>query len=145
MLATAERVAAEGGFSKEELDELTVRRYEQYEDALADDRAFQRRWMVPSPSEAVAARPRWMPTRRSTGHGRRPGGLAPVQPGGVVELRVADPSCRRTAGLVVTTEAQAASSASPARFARVLASGFAPRRCGDHAQGSRPRGAQGTR
>jgi acetyl-CoA acetyltransferase len=47
MLATAERVAAEAGFSKEALDELTARRWEQYSEALAGDRAFQRRWMVP--------------------------------------------------------------------------------------------------
>src|SRR5690348_15926679 len=47
MVATAEAVAAEGGFTKEELDEVTLVRYEQYRDALADDRAFQRDWMVP--------------------------------------------------------------------------------------------------
>ena len=47
MLATAERVAAQGGFSKAEVDAVTARRWEQYEDALADDRAFQKRWMVP--------------------------------------------------------------------------------------------------
>src|SRR3954465_13914718 len=46
-LATAERVAAEAKFSKAEVDAVTARRWEQYADALADDRAFQRRWMVP--------------------------------------------------------------------------------------------------
>src|SRR3954454_10310388 len=47
MLATAERVAAEARFSKAEVDAVTARRWEQYADALAGDRAFQRRWMVP--------------------------------------------------------------------------------------------------
>ena len=47
MLATAERVAGEARFDKRELDEVTVRRYEQYSEALARERAFQRRWMVP--------------------------------------------------------------------------------------------------
>ena len=47
MLSTAERVAAQAGFRKEELDELTAHRYSQYEDGLADDRAFQRRFIVP--------------------------------------------------------------------------------------------------
>src|SRR5918996_6187150 len=47
MVATAEAVAAEAGMTKDELDELTLVRYEQYRDALADDRAFQRAWMVP--------------------------------------------------------------------------------------------------
>src|SRR3954451_24419337 len=38
MLATAERVAAEAGFVKEQLDEVTARRWEQYSDALAGHR-----------------------------------------------------------------------------------------------------------
>ncbi len=47
MIDTAEGVAAEGGFSREALDELTLLRYRQYDRALADDRAFQRRYMQP--------------------------------------------------------------------------------------------------
>src|SRR5205807_4408382 len=47
MLATAEVVASEAGFTKEEIDEVALIRYEQYRDALADERAFQRNWMVP--------------------------------------------------------------------------------------------------
>jgi acetyl-CoA C-acetyltransferase len=54
MLVTAERVAREGGFAKSELDELTLRRYEQYTDALAEGRAFQRDWLVPVKLEGVA-------------------------------------------------------------------------------------------
>src|SRR4029079_19499082 len=34
MLATAERVAAQGGFSKAEVDAVTARRWNQHEDAL---------------------------------------------------------------------------------------------------------------
>ncbi len=47
MIDTAEGVAQEGGFSREELDALTLLRYEQYARALADDRAFQRRYIQP--------------------------------------------------------------------------------------------------
>ncbi len=47
MLATAERVAKEYGFTREQADELTLRRYEQYADALKNDRAFQKRYMLP--------------------------------------------------------------------------------------------------
>jgi len=47
MLITAENVAKEFGFTKEEADELTLMRYEQYKDALANDRAFQKRYMFP--------------------------------------------------------------------------------------------------
>ena len=48
MIETAENVAKEGGFTKEQCDELVLRRYEQYMDSLADDRAFQKRYMFPA-------------------------------------------------------------------------------------------------
>src|SRR6478609_6432741 len=47
MVATAEAVAREGGMSRQAIDELTLLRYRQYERALADDRAFQRRTLQP--------------------------------------------------------------------------------------------------
>jgi acetyl-CoA acetyltransferase len=47
MVQTAERIAKENGFTKEQADELTFRRYEQYADALKHDRAFQKRYMLP--------------------------------------------------------------------------------------------------
>jgi acetyl-CoA acetyltransferase len=47
MIQTAENVAAEVGISREQCDAVTLRRYEQYTDALADDRAFQKRYMFP--------------------------------------------------------------------------------------------------
>jgi acetyl-CoA acetyltransferase len=47
MIQTAENVAKEAGISREQCDEVTLRRYEQYTDALKDDRAFQRRYMIP--------------------------------------------------------------------------------------------------
>lgn len=47
MVQTAERIARENGFTKEQADELTYRRYEQYADALKHDRAFQKRYMLP--------------------------------------------------------------------------------------------------
>jgi acetyl-CoA acetyltransferase len=46
MVQTAENVGAEGGFSRAQVDEVTVLRHEQYQRSLADDRAFQRRYMV---------------------------------------------------------------------------------------------------
>jgi len=47
MIKTAENVAAEAGITREQCDAVALRRYEQYQDALADDRAFQRRYMFP--------------------------------------------------------------------------------------------------
>lgn len=47
MIQTAEAVAKEAGITREECDALALRRYEQYMDALADDRAFQKTYMFP--------------------------------------------------------------------------------------------------
>ncbi len=47
MIQTAENVAKQAGISREEQDEMTLLRYGQYEDSLKDDRAFQRRYMIP--------------------------------------------------------------------------------------------------
>ncbi|MFV1960215.1 MAG: thiolase family protein, partial [Acidimicrobiia bacterium] len=47
MTRTAENLAEEKGISKEEQDSVTLMRYGQYQDALADDRSFQKRYMVP--------------------------------------------------------------------------------------------------
>jgi acetyl-CoA acetyltransferase len=48
MVGTAENVAKLEGFTKEESDAVVLRRYEQYQMALADDRAFQKRYMFPA-------------------------------------------------------------------------------------------------
>lgn len=53
MIATAENIAAEGGFTRSDQDRMTVLRHAQYEQALASDRAFQHRYMV---EPEVAAR-----------------------------------------------------------------------------------------
>lgn len=45
MIATAEAVAKAEGITRQEQDEVTLLRDEQYRQALADDRAFQRKYM----------------------------------------------------------------------------------------------------
>jgi acetyl-CoA acetyltransferase len=47
MIKTAENVSKENGITREQCDAVTLRHYEQYQDALADDRAFQKRYMYP--------------------------------------------------------------------------------------------------
>lgn len=49
MLETGENVAARYGITMAEQHELKLHRYTQYQAALADDRAFQRRYMVDAP------------------------------------------------------------------------------------------------
>ncbi len=55
MIQTGENVAKQFGITREELDAVALRRYEQYQDALKDDHAFQKRYMtlpfgIPNPS-----------------------------------------------------------------------------------------------
>ena len=45
MIQTAENVAKENGVTREQCDEVAIRRYEQYCDALINDRAFQQEYM----------------------------------------------------------------------------------------------------
>jgi acetyl-CoA acetyltransferase len=122
MLATAERVAAQAGFSKEELDEVTARRWSQYEDALADDRAFQRRWMVP-----IVAGTARHPQRVDADWGVRPAplealaGLPAVEDGGVVSYGSQTHPADGCAGLIVTSRDRAGDGA----VARILSTGFA--------------------
>ncbi len=47
MIKTAENVSQEAGITREQCDAVALRRYEQYLEALADDRAFQKRYMYP--------------------------------------------------------------------------------------------------
>ncbi|MCK7514416.1 MAG: hypothetical protein MZV70_67295 [Desulfobacterales bacterium] len=47
MIKTAENVAKEEGITRKECDEVTLHRYKQYQDALANDREFQKRYMYP--------------------------------------------------------------------------------------------------
>jgi acetyl-CoA C-acetyltransferase len=117
MLVTAERVASQGAFSKAEVDAVTARRWSQYEDALADDRAFQKRWMVP-----ITAGSKRKPVEIDADWGIRPAplealaGLSAVEPDGVVSYGSQTHPADGCAGLIVTSEPGGA---------RILASGFA--------------------
>ena len=104
MLATAERVAAQGEFSKAEIDAVTARRWDQYEDALRDDRAFQRRWMIP-----ITAGSKRKPVEIDVDWGIRPApletleALPAVEAGGVVSYGSQTHPADGCAGLIVTT------------------------------------------
>jgi acetyl-CoA acetyltransferase len=47
MIKTAENVAKEAGITRQECDEVTLYRYKQYQDALSNNREFQKRYMYP--------------------------------------------------------------------------------------------------
>ena len=127
MIGTAEAVATEAGMQREELDELTLLRYEQYEAALADDRAFQRSWMVPvtvprrgKDPLVVDADDGVFPT---TAEGLAK--LQPAEPGGVVTFGTQTHPADGTAGMVVAPTALARELSGGRGVARVLGTGFA--------------------
>ncbi|HET6865734.1 MAG TPA: thiolase family protein [Solirubrobacteraceae bacterium] len=126
MLATAERVAADAGFSKPQLDELTAVRYAQYAESLAGDRAFQRKWMVP----IEAGSPR-RPSLIEDDQGVRPTGLSelealkPVSPDGVVSFGTQTHPADGTAGFILTSPAVARERGVSGPLAKIISTGFA--------------------
>lgn len=112
MIETAENVAREAGITKEEQDEMTLLRHEQYGDALKDESAFHRRFMV-TPIEVKDARGRKVLSTVESDEGVFPTtaeGLAklkPVMPDGSVSYGTqtfpADGNC----GVVLTTQEKA--------------------------------------
>ena len=103
-----------------------MRRYEQYEDALADDRAFQKRWMVPISTGS----PR-KPVTIDSDRGVRPvtieglADLPPIDRDGVVSYGSQTHPADGTAGMIVTTPELARQLGVEGPMATVLASGFA--------------------
>jgi acetyl-CoA C-acetyltransferase len=127
MTGTAELVAREEGIGREELDELTLLRHEQYQTALADDRAFQRRYMIP----VEIPRRRRDPEVISEDHGVFPttaeglAKLGPVEPGGVVTYGNQTHPADGAAGMIVTTVERARQQSNGGGIARILGTGAA--------------------
>jgi len=112
MVDTAENVAKRDGIETAEQHELVAQRHAQYQDSLADDRKFQRRYMpvidIPDASG-----------RRVVGTLETDEGVTPVDPGKMAKLR---PVCEGgsvtfagqthpadgNAGMIVTRTAEAA-------------------------------------
>ncbi|RAW07043.1 acetyl-CoA acetyltransferase [Halomonas elongata] len=128
MLTTAENVAREHGFSRDQADELTLRRYAQYGEALADDRAFQRRYIFPVEVPV---------SRKETRLVEADEGVMPTTVEGLAKLRTVQPEGIHTygtqthpadgnAGIIVTTRERAAELSTDPRMAvQVVAYGHA--------------------
>lgn len=127
MIQTAENVAAEAGVTREECDRVALRRAEQYADALADDQAFQKRYMFPVEVKVskkktimISADEGVFPT---TAEGLSK--LKPVLPGGVHTFGAQTHPADGNAGILVTTRDQAkALSADPNIEIQVVSYGF---------------------
>ena len=121
-------MAREAGIRREECDALTLRRYEQYLDAMADDRAFQRRYMFPI--EVRLGKKKTLLVEQdegimpSTAEGLA--ALRPVLPDGVhtfgAQTHPADGNC----GIIVTGRDKAKElSADPALDVQIVSYGYA--------------------
>lgn len=108
MVQTAENVAARHGFTTAQQHEVVLRRQEQYQEALADDRAFHKRFMtlpfdVPSPDlRKVVGQlqaDEGLVTSTPEGLAR----LKPVVPGGTVTYGAQTHPADGNAALIVTT------------------------------------------
>ncbi len=112
MLKTAENVAREGHISEEEQNALTVLRYQQYQDALKDNAAFHRRYMV-TPIEAKDLSGRKVLATVTDDEGIYPttaAGLArlrPVKAGGSVSFGTQTHPADGNSGMVITSRTRA--------------------------------------
>jgi acetyl-CoA acetyltransferase len=108
MIETAENVAREAGISKEEQDQITLLRHAQYSEALADDRAFQKRYM-PTVELAQGKKTKLVATDEgvfpTTAEGLAK--LRPVQSGGTTSYGTQTFPADGNAGLVLCDAARA--------------------------------------
>jgi acetyl-CoA acetyltransferase family protein len=129
MLQTAENVAEEIGISRDELDDVTFLRYEQYARALAEDRAFQKRWMLPVslPARKRGTEPTLIDADEGVFPTTRDGlrALKPVQPNGAITSGMQTHPADGTAAALVTTAERARALSGGAGVVRILASGQA--------------------
>ena len=128
MIQTAENVANEAGITREQCDAMALRRYEQYQDGLDDDRAFQKRYMFPAEVKLSKKKTILLEAdegiTESTAEGLA--GLRPVIPEGVhtfgSQTHPADGNC----GVTVTTRDKAkALSRDPEIEIQVISYGYA--------------------
>jgi acetyl-CoA acetyltransferase family protein len=129
MVETAENVARKVGVSREEQDAMALLRFEQYQEALANDRAFQRRTLLPI---EINPSGRKVVGTLETDEGVFPTtkeGLAklkPVMPEGTVTFGSQTHPADGNAGCLVTTEEHAKElSSNPKIRIRLLSAGEA--------------------
>jgi acetyl-CoA acetyltransferase len=129
MLQTAENVAAKQGISTEQQHEVVLMRHAQYQAALGDERAFQKRFMtlpfeVPAPNfrKSIAVIEGDEGIARTTAEGLA--ALKPVLPGGTVTFAgQTHPADGNAAILLATPDKAREMSSDPAIRVRILGFG----------------------
>jgi len=108
MIETAENVAKEHGVTREQNDDVAARRSEQYQDALKDDGAFHKRFMIPvtvgrgKRAKDITTDEGIFPT---TIEGLR--ALKPVMPGGTITFGAQTHPADGNSGMIVATKEMA--------------------------------------
>jgi len=107
---TAENVGKDHGITKEESDAMALNRYEKYLDSLADDRAFQKRYMMSV--EVRISRKKTILVEEDEGitpcTAEGLAKLRPVLPDGVLTFGAQTHPADGNAGMIVTTMEKAA-------------------------------------
>jgi len=109
MVHTAEGVAKECGFTKEQADDLTWRRYEQYAEALKNDREFQKRYMFPVEVAVSKRETKLLEADEGVAETSREAlaRLKPVTEGGILSYGGQTHPADGNAGIIVTTKENA--------------------------------------
>lgn len=141
MIQTAENVAGEMGITREECDRVSLRRYEQYLDALVDDRAFQRGYLFPV--EVKAGKNKTLRVEKDEGIMETTAaglaGLKPVVPEGVHTFGSQTHPADGNAAVIVTTREKAKElSADPEVEIQLLSYGYARAKKGFMAMATAP-------
>ncbi|NIO04233.1 MAG: thiolase family protein [Proteobacteria bacterium] len=129
MVQTAENVVQRvGGITREHCDQVTLRRYEQYMDSVANDRGFQKRYMFPVEYRKGKKETGLLEEDEGVTPTTREGlaKLQPLAPGGVhtfgAQTHPADGNC----GIIVATQEKARElSSDPKVEIQVVSYGFA--------------------
>ncbi len=128
MIQTAENVALEAGITREQCDAVALRRYEQYMDSCADDKAFKKRYMFPVEIKLSRKKTVLVEDDEGITPCTREGlaGLRPVLPDGVhtfgSQTHPADGHC---AVIVTTREKAQELSADPGVEVQLVSYGYA--------------------
>jgi len=141
MIQTAENVARETGITREECDRVSLRRYEQYLDALADDRAFQQGYLFPVEVKAGKNKTFRMEKDEGIMETTAAGlaGLKPVIPEGVHTFGSQTHPADGNAAVIVTTREKAKElSADPGVEIQILSYGYARAKKGFMAMATAP-------
>ncbi len=129
MIQTGENVAAREGITTEEQHDLTLHRRAQYDDALAEDCAFQRRYMPVL--DVLDARFRKTAGQLTTDEGVEPAnaekmaGLRPVMKDGTITFASQTHPADGNAGMVVVSDAARAREFGDGPLVEILAIGQA--------------------